>query len=383
MDNFQQIDPKYLALIQAGMGILAANNGRQPAGAAIGQGLLGGTNAYQENLMQQQEAALRQQEMDMRNQEFDWQKQKRDAEKAQNEQQKMLLGNIAKDYGLDPSVLSVYPGIGEDVVKNKLIPKPTKLNFAPNGIAYDENNPGLKVGENYSKQEPIDYNKPFLPDGTPNIAYQKFKMSDSKASAPVTTINNKLDLKTGEGLAKEVGPMVAVSKAAAEGANNTLDITKRIDTAINSGKLIAGPLAGGRVKLLQIGEVMGLNGADSSQTLANTRDTIQGLAKITLEGRSALKGQGQISDYEGKLLARASSGDISELTLPELRIISAAARRVAKAQQNIHSKNMKVMRSKPELSDVADFYDVQSNDAPEQPAAKAKTADELIKQRGW
>lgn len=99
MDNFQGIDPKYLALIQAGMGILAANTGRQPAGAAIGTGLLGGTQGYQQALQQQQEQALRQQQMEMQKQEFDWKQkeydqklQQKSAEEKMNEQILQSLG---------------------------------------------------------------------------------------------------------------------------------------------------------------------------------------------------------------------------------------------------------------------------------------------------
>jgi hypothetical protein len=67
MDNMNGLDPKYLALIQAGLGILAGNNGRQPAGAAIGQGLLGGVGAYQDSLAKNQQMA-------MQKQQFEWQK---------------------------------------------------------------------------------------------------------------------------------------------------------------------------------------------------------------------------------------------------------------------------------------------------------------------
>lgn len=100
MDNFQGIDPKYLALIQAGMGILAANNGRQPAGATIGQGLLGGTNAYQQNLLQQQEAALRKQEMDMRGQEFDWKKKEFEQKSQQKSNEEKVNEQILRSLGI-------------------------------------------------------------------------------------------------------------------------------------------------------------------------------------------------------------------------------------------------------------------------------------------
>jgi hypothetical protein len=242
------------------------------------------------------------------------------------------------------------------------------------------NNPAITT-QKFAKPE--DYNKPFLSDGTPNKAYQDFKQKDSKASAANVSVTNKLDLKTGEGLAKEIGPMVAASKSGAEGALQTLATTKTIDNAINSGKLIAGPFTGGRIKLLQVGQMLGVNGADDNEKLANTRGTIQGLAQLTLAGRSSLKGQGQISDYEGKLLAKASSGDLEDLTVPELKVISNTAKRVAKAQQDVHARNMKVMRSKPELADVADFYDVPTDTAEPTNTGKIKSAADLIKARGW
>jgi len=70
MDNFQQIDPKYLALIQAGAGILAANDGRRAPSSAIGQGLLGGASAYQEGLQNQQMMQMRNDQIDAQRQLF-------------------------------------------------------------------------------------------------------------------------------------------------------------------------------------------------------------------------------------------------------------------------------------------------------------------------
>jgi hypothetical protein len=186
--------------------------------------------------------------------------------------------------------------------------------------------------------------------------FQDYQLEQKKAGANNTSL--KIDNQLGGGLATQVGPMITASKSAAEGALQTMDIAKRIDDAANSGKLIAGPMSGGRVKLLQIGEVLGINGASDTEKLSNTRSTIQGLAQFSLAGRSSLKGQGQISDYEGKLLQKATSGDIADLTIPELKVISNTARRVANAQYQAHARNMKVMRSKPDLQGIADFYDV-------------------------
>lgn len=233
-------------------------------------------------------------------------------------------------------------------------PNEPKYQIAPNGQVIDMNNPDTsKTYKDYSEQM-------LIPDGQGGFKINQqlldAKKQIGKAGAPNISVN--VANKTGEGLAKEVGPMIAASKSAAEGAIQQADIANRINSAIDSGKIITGPGTDARLKLLQIGNVLGVNGKDDNETLTNTRTAIQGLSQFTLSGRSALKGQGQISDYEGKLLAKATSGDLSDLTTPELKVITKAAQRVADAQYSQHQKNMKVMRSKPELRDVADFYDV-------------------------
>jgi hypothetical protein len=192
--------------------------------------------------------------------------------------------------------------------------------------------------------------------GKTDPKFTDFLLNKNRASAPNTSV--KIDNQVGGGLASQVGPMVAATKAGAEGAIQTYETANRIDAAINSGKLISGPMSNGRIKLLQIGEVLGVNGADDTEKLANTRATIQGLAQFSLSGRSSLKGQGQISDYEGKLLQKATSGDIADLTIPELKVISNVARRVGKSQYDAHARNLKVMRNKPDLQGISDFYDV-------------------------
>jgi hypothetical protein len=166
MDNFQQIDPKYLALIQAGAGILAANNGRMPAGAAIGQGLLGGANAYQENLQNQQMMQMRNDQIDAQRQLFGARADEIAEQRRDKQQRNTTLQGVAQQYGLDPNVISAFPKIGEDLITSKLMPKAPKIGFTPSGVAYDVDNPTLQLGENYGK---LDDNKPvngyLVPDG--------------------------------------------------------------------------------------------------------------------------------------------------------------------------------------------------------------------------
>lgn len=60
-----------------------------------------------------------------------------------------------------------------------LLPKQPDIGFAPNGTPYNKNEPSnIDFGTNYSVPkvpEKVDYNKPFLPDGTPNSPYQNYE----------------------------------------------------------------------------------------------------------------------------------------------------------------------------------------------------------------
>lgn len=175
---------------------------------------------------------------------------------------------------------------------------------------------------------------------------------------PPATTSVKIDNKLGEGIAKEVGPMLGESRSAALGALDQLDASKRITAALDSGKVIAGPGATVRMIGDQIGQVLGVGGSDSAERLTNTRAVIKGLAEYTIGARKALKGQGAVSDYEGSLITKASSGDIDNMTLPEIRALVATTERLAKKQHQAHSTQLATMRKKENLRDLADFFEV-------------------------
>ena len=96
MDNMNGIDPKYLALIQAGLGILAGNNGRQPVGAAIGQGLLGGVGGYQDGLQNQQMMAMRQNQYDQQQNMFAQNQEKYNRELKNEQTQKAAKARLLR-----------------------------------------------------------------------------------------------------------------------------------------------------------------------------------------------------------------------------------------------------------------------------------------------
>jgi hypothetical protein len=168
--------------------------------------------------------------------------------------------------------------------------------------------------------------------------------------------NIKIENKMGEGIAAQIGPMMKDSVDIATGAVKQVDAAKRVVGAIDSGKIIAGPFAGGRVTLAQMGQALGVGGADAKQQLANTRDVIRGLAEMTLQGRSQMKGQGAITESEGLLAERANSGKIEDLTIPEIKQLAQASERAARFAYAEHQRKVQEMANNPATSSLATYY---------------------------
>ena len=73
-----------------------------------------------------------------------------------------------------------------------------------------------------------------------------------------------------------------------------------------------------------------------------------------------MKGQGQITESERGILRRAESGDISEMTVPELRTLLGAVRKTANYRINQHNQNLTRLQSDPNAAGVVDFLRVNA-----------------------
>lgn len=201
-------------------------------------------------------------------------------------------------------------------------------------------------------------NKPFSmgADGQPvaNTAFQTYEINKAKAGAANTSV--KVENKMGEGVAAQVGPMLRESYTAANGAAQTADAAGRIIKALDSGQVIAGPLANQRLQLSQIGQLLGVTGKDSAETVARSRDVIRGLAEMTLQGRKQMSGQGAITESESKLAERATSGDITDLTPAEIKQLARASARAAKFVYGQHQQNLGNLSADPNTAGLAKFY---------------------------
>jgi hypothetical protein len=157
----------------------------------------------------------------------------------------------------------------------------------------------------------------------------------------------------GKSLAAEVGARANTSLVKAEGAVGIMENANMVREALNTGNVIAGPLAGVRTKFAQILE---LAGAGDKEKLVNTRSAIQGLASLTLESRAELKGQGQITDTETKLLERARSGSIEDMTIAELQQVVNISQRLANRMWSSHQNLLGTMEGDPAAVDTIRYY---------------------------
>ena len=171
-----------------------------------------------------------------------------------------------------------------------------------------------------------------------------------KIKAPGTNVS--VSTATGKSLAEPVGKLAEASLAKAEGAAGMMENANMIRDALNTGNVIAGPLAGPRTKFAQ---VLAAAGAGDREKLQNTLSVTKGLAGLTLESRGELKGQGQVTDTETKLLERARSGD-TDLTLDELQQVVNISQRLSKRLWENHQGLLKKMEADPAAAAAISYY---------------------------
>jgi hypothetical protein len=125
------------------------------------------------------------------------------------------------------------------------------------------------------------------------------------------------------------------------------------------------------MRLAQLGSTLGVTGRDTEETIANTRQAIRGFAELTLQGRKSMRGEGQITEAEGKLAERAFSGDIDSLTPAEIKQIANASKRVAQYTVGEYNRRLDILGKNPDMANIVDFYRINPI-APSTPQGRVK-----------
>ena len=192
----------------------------------------------------------------------------------------------------------------------------------------------------------------------PNAPVIAAKSQIAAAGKPVTnvsvnTANKPMLTEIGKGVGEQVISDFGGARSAVQVLNNVEQMRQGL------GNAILGPGASARVKLGQIGQVLGVNGKDSTEQLQNTRMVMQGLARQELAAAQGMKGQGQITEAERAILRRAESGQIDELTKPEVETLLNALTKTANYRMNIHKQNLERLKRDPNAAGVVDYMNVQ------------------------
>jgi hypothetical protein len=223
--------------------------------------------------------------------------------------QKMNEGPMkvgAEDVLLDPTTLKpIYQGAGKQ----------------PDSIRY-----AIAIGQ--------------LPPDPKTWNPQQSALAKSIVESKTSAGANKFDFSNMLGKSvSDVAPMLVASKTATSGAIQQADAANRIMQSLDTNKIFTGAGANQKLQAAQIGQMLGITGGKTEEIVANTRQAIQGLAQLTLQGRKQMRGEGAITESEGALAQRAMSGDVS-LTAGELRILANAAKRSAKFTYDQHQSMM-------------------------------------------
>jgi hypothetical protein len=195
------------------------------------------------------------------------------------------------------------------------------------------------------------------------------------AFSPAEVAQQQANQKAAESVAGQVGPTLAAGQEQATNAVQSIGTAQRLISAVDSGKAFTGKAAGVKLTAEQWAESLGLGGKDSAERIAATRNAIQELAKLTLQGRQSMRGQGAITEGESQLAQQAISGNIT-YTPAELKELAHAADRSARFQYKTHVDRLSSMAaSNPAMaSQISIFAPPPLPDASTAPAPSAAPA---------
>lgn len=192
-----------------------------------------------------------------------------------------------------------------------------------------------------SIQEAIDF-KNLTPEQQKTFEYLQIL---KKPPAAVTNVNvsNVIDKAAGAELGKLVPQLHDQANAAASFLTDVPRYKKALDSAIT------GPLANERLAASRVSSALGFGG---EKGIVATTEVIKALAKMTLDGRKTMRGEGAITASESQLAERAYSGNIN-LTKGELMSLFNASERAAKFQ---YTQSKKLLTSASSVSPTAALF---------------------------
>jgi len=264
---------------------------------------------------------------------------------------------VAPDYDKGLAILMGSKSPTSQELAKALVADQLKSHVLPEGGTLVRGTLGGATGQTIqgAPKEPTEY-KEYLKakEGGFQGSFFDYQQALKKAGAPSVSVNTAKDL------SGQIGDISKESRISAMGAVQTADAANRIIQSVDSNKLFSGAGANQRLTGAQIADGLGLGGKDTAEKIANTRQALQGLAQLTLQGRKQMRGEGAITESEGALAQRAMSGDIT-LTKGEIRQLAEAAKRSAKFQYSQHQNIINTMKADPNTRGLVPYYDVPAD----------------------
>ena len=239
--------------------------------------------------------------------------------------------------------------------------------------------PGASVLDRRT-MKPI-FTAPDKPEGTPAAVreyeyaqgqgykgtFEQWDMARKKAGGTNVNLAVNSEKNMLNGVADGIGKSITAAQDGARSALGTISTVNRLNDALDSGKVMAGPGTAFRQYGLQVGSMLGVGGKDGQEKLLNTRQAIQSLAQLELDAAQQMKGQGQITDAERNIIKRAASGDIDGMTTNELRLLGGVLDRSARNKIRNYNTQVKPLASNPNAAPLAPFLNIE--EPPERKAA--------------
>lgn len=247
-----------------------------------------------------------------------------------------------------------------------------KMELAPSGVAYNpyQVQPG-QVFNDPNKLIAIGNNgAPVV--NQPLVNAKKEIARSGAANVNVNTAQKPFLTEIGKG----VGEAVNAAFGQAQQAQQTLANVDQIRSGL--GSVFTGPGANARVTLAQIGETLGVNGRDTTEKLVNTRNVLQGLARQELAAAGQMKGQGQITESERAILRKAESGEINNLTVPEINTLLGAMEKTANYRISTHNANLERLRKNPNTAPMVEYLTLPSRNGGNQSGDVRAEADKIL-----
>lgn len=275
------------------------------------------------------------------------------------------VGNAAKMQGLTPAIdqNALIQGLSQDdpmAAYQMMAPKPADFKVVGDALVQTNAQGGPKPV--YERQKPVDMNQLMIPDGKGGYIINQ-QLLDAKSQIAAKGATNigmpRIEVKMGDSVAGQVGPMAKDSRTQAQGAVGMFDSAERIQKALDSGKVSAGPFT---TQINTVKQLVQKVGGGNDEGIRQTRQVIKSLAQMAVEARKELAGQGAVTENEAAAVGKAESGDINDLTTGELQDLVTLTKRAAHLRAKSHKGLLDSMGESDGTRGTVPFYQVRGLD---------------------